>query len=65
MAVHRREDSVNFRLGHGRHRVGVVRIPHVGMRGIGHDAAMRHCDDLVAKPSLPPIELDPGLRTIG
>ncbi len=57
MAVHRREDGANFRFGLGRHLVGVVRFPHVGMRGIGDDAAMRRCDDLVTKPSLPPIGL--------
>jgi hypothetical protein len=64
MAVHRREDGVNFRFGLGRHLVGVVRFPHVGMRGIGDDAAMRRCDDLVAKPSLPPIGLGQEARQV-
>ena len=55
--VHRRENGLDFGFGLRGDVIGVVRIPHVWVRRVGYDAAMRRREDAGAKPPLPPIGL--------
>jgi hypothetical protein len=64
MLVHRGEDRVDLGPGLRRDVVRMVRSPHVRMRWIGDDMAVRRRDVGVAKPALPAISLGDGVGCV-
>ena len=64
MLVHRGKGRVDLGLGLRRDVVGMVRVPHIRMRRICDDMAVRRRDVHVAEPPLPTISLGDGVDRV-